>query len=65
MTEIFLLPMFSRRDLQICEGNWAGAEADPQLLLKLVQSELDAGYLLEIPLDKAVQTWGSKVAGGR
>ena len=52
-------------ELQICEGNWAGAEADPQLLLKLVQSELDAGYLLEIPLDKAVQTWGSKVAVGK
>ena len=52
-------------ELQICEGNWAGAEADPQLLLKLVQSELDAGYLLEIPLDKALQTWGSKVAVGK
>ena len=49
-------------ELQICEGNWAGAEADPQLLLKLVQSELDAGYLLEVPLDKALATWGSKVA---
>ena len=32
-------------ELQICEGNWAGAEADPKLLLQLVQSELDAGYL--------------------
>ena len=52
-------------ELQICEGNWVGAEADTQLLLKLVQSELDAGYLLEVPLDKALATWGSKVAVGK
>ena len=34
-------------ELQIYEGNWAGAEADPQLLLTLVQSELDARIRLK------------------
>ena len=52
-------------ELQICEGNWAGAEADPALLLSLVQSEVDAGYLLEVPLAQALETWGKQVAVGK
>ena len=52
-------------ELQICEGNWSGAEADPALLLSLVQSEVDAGYLVEVPLAQALETWGKQVAVGK
>ena len=52
-------------ELQICEGNWSGAEADPALLLTLVQSEVDAGYLVEVPLAQALETWGKQVAVGK
>ncbi|CAJ1368361.1 unnamed protein product, partial [Effrenium voratum] len=38
----------SDEDLQICFGNWGGAEAEPALLADLVQKELAAGYIEEV-----------------
>ena len=51
--------------LQICEANWAGAGADPTLLLTLVRSEVDAIYLVESPLVQALETWGKQVSVGK
>ncbi|OLP88826.1 hypothetical protein AK812_SmicGene29782 [Symbiodinium microadriaticum] len=32
-------------DVQICSGNWPGANEDPELLDEMVQQEYEAGYL--------------------
>ena len=52
-------------ELQICEGNWAGAEADPQLLLKLVQSELDAVICLKSLLTRLCKPGVTRLLWGR
>eukprot|EP00439_Symbiodinium_sp_Y106_P004860 s4716_g1.t1 len=36
-------------DFKICSGNWPGATANPDLLMELLQAELDAGYVIEMP----------------
>ena len=46
------------QDFQICSGNWPGAEEAPELLEKLIQEELSAGYLEPVPsLETAQQRW--------
>ena len=56
----------SDEDLQICFGNWGGAEAEPALLADLVQKELAAGYIEEVSsLADAQERWGDKLAVGR
>ena len=54
-------------ELVICQGNWKGAEDDPALLQQLVQEELDAGYLEELPdIESAFKRWGKdRVAVGK
>ena len=36
-------------DLLACEGNWQGAESEPDLLQELIEEELASGYLEELP----------------
>ncbi|CAE7204615.1 unnamed protein product [Symbiodinium sp. CCMP2592] len=54
-------------DLLVCEGNWQGAEADPALLQELIEEEVSAGYIEEVPsLEAAYERWGKeRVAVGR
>ncbi|CAE7353828.1 PAO [Symbiodinium sp. CCMP2592] len=54
-------------DLLVCEGNWQGAEADPALLQELIEEEVSAGYIEEVPsLEAAYERWGrERVAVGR
>ncbi|CAE7223789.1 unnamed protein product [Symbiodinium sp. CCMP2592] len=54
-------------DLLVCEGNWQGAEADPALLQELIEEEVSAGYIEEVPsLEAAYERWGQeRVAVGR
>ena len=45
-------------DFKICSGNWPGATANPELLMELLQAELDAGYVIELPsLEAARARW--------
>ncbi|CAE7939618.1 unnamed protein product, partial [Symbiodinium necroappetens] len=57
----------SGHDLVVCEGNWQGAESDPGLLQELIQEEIDAGFLEEMPsLEAAYERWGKeRVAVGK
>ncbi|CAE7409167.1 unnamed protein product [Symbiodinium sp. CCMP2592] len=54
-------------DLLVCEGSWQGAEADPALLQELIEEEVSAGYIEEVPnLEAAYERWGrERVAVGR
>ncbi|CAE7042088.1 unnamed protein product [Symbiodinium sp. CCMP2592] len=54
-------------DLLVCEGNWQRAEADPALLQELIEEEVSAGYIEEVPsLEAAYERWGKeRVAVGR
>ena len=40
-------------DLLACEGNWQGAESEPDLLQELIEEELASGHLEELPLETA------------
>ncbi|CAE7277481.1 unnamed protein product [Symbiodinium sp. CCMP2592] len=52
-------------DVQICSGNWPGANEEPELLAELVQQEVDAGYLLVFDsLEEAQKKW-SRIAIGK
>ena len=57
----------SGHDLLVCEGNWLGAESDPALLQELIEEEISAGYLEEMPdLESAYKRWGKdRVAVGK
>lgn len=45
--------------LSICEGNWAGADADPQLTQSLIDEEIRQGWVAKIEggLDEAKRRW--------
>jgi len=45
--------------LAVCEGNWAGADADPQLTQSLIEEEIRQGWVEKIPggLDEAKRRW--------
>ena len=52
-------------DFKICSGNWPGATANPELLMELLQAELDAGYVIEMPSLEAARAKWSRVAIGK
>ena len=43
----------------MCEGNWAGADADPQLTQSLIEEEIRQGWVEKIPggLEEAKRRW--------
>ena len=52
-------------DFKICSGNWPGATANPDLLMELLQAELDAGYVIEMPSLEAARARWPRVAIGK
>ena len=52
-------------DFKICSGNWPGATANPELLMALLQAELDAGYVIEMPSLEAARARWPRVAIGK
>eukprot|EP00439_Symbiodinium_sp_Y106_P049001 s3862_g6.t1 len=52
---------------EYCEGNWQGAEADPALLQELIEEEVAAGFIEEMPdIESAFARWGNeRVAVGK
>ena len=52
-------------DVKICSGNWPGATANPELLMELLQAELDAGYVIEMPSLEAARARWPRVAIGK
>ncbi|CAE7267110.1 unnamed protein product [Symbiodinium sp. CCMP2592] len=52
-------------DVQVCSGNWPGANEEPELLAELVQKEVDKGYVHVFDsLEEAQAKW-SRVAVGK
>ena len=51
--------------LQVCETNWKGARENPDELRNLLQTEIEHGWLEELPLSEARQRWGEHVAVGK
>ena len=52
-------------DFKICSGSWPGATANPDLLMELLQAELDAGYVIEMPSLEAARARWPHVAIGK
>ena len=51
--------------LQVCERNWQGARDHPEELSRLLQEEIDQGWLEELTLEQARSRWGEHVAVGK
>ena len=53
--------------LEHCRGNWLAAEANPDLLHKLVQEEVDKGFVRKFEGDEAqaAKHWPSGTAIGK
>ena len=51
--------------LQICENNWQGARENPEELRRLLQEEIDRGWLEELTFEEAQQRWGEHLAVGK
>ena len=51
--------------LQICENNWQGARENPAELRRLLQEEIDRGWLEELSLEEAQHRWGEHLAVGK
>ena len=52
-------------DIKICSGNWPGATANPDLLMELLEAELAAGYVVEMPSLEAARAKWPRVAIGK
>ena len=52
-------------DFKICSGHWPGAASDPDLLEELMEAELAAGHVVELPSLEAAQARWSRVAIGK
>ena len=52
-------------DVQICSGNWPGANEDPELLDAMVQQEYEAGYLHKCDSLAEAQARWPRVAVGK
>ncbi|CAE7038940.1 unnamed protein product [Symbiodinium sp. CCMP2592] len=55
----------SDEDFKICSGHWPGAEEDPELLEELMEAELAAGYVEELPSLEAARARWARVAIGK
>ena len=52
--------------LQICQDNWSSANQDPSITRTLIQQELDAGFIEEIPnIQVAERRWPKGIALGK
>ena len=52
-------------DFEICSSNWPGATANPDLLMELLEAELAAGYVVEMPSLEAARAKWPRVAIGK
>ena len=52
-------------DFKVCSGNWPGATANPDLLMELLEAELAAGYVVEMPSLEAARAKWPRVAIGK
>ena len=53
-------------ELITCEGNWSGAEKEPELFRSLVQQEVSEGWLQQVgSLQQAEERWPSMTAVGK
>ena len=53
-------------ELEICQDNWKSASQDPATTRQLIQQELDAGFIEEIPSISAAQSrWPKGIALGK
>ena len=59
-------PDVDRPDLEICQDNWKSANQDPATTRQLIQQELDAGFIEEIPSISVAQSrWPKGIALGK
>ena len=59
-------PDVHRPDLQVCQDNWKSANQDPASTRSLIQQELDAGFIEEIPgIAEAERRWPKGIALGK
>ena len=57
-------PALDEHDFLLCTGNWKGAEDDPALLERLLEKEVQAGFLEEVPdLQTAQDRWPQLAIG--
>ena len=53
-------------DLVVCQDNWTSANHDPEVTRKLIQAELNDGFIEELPsIEEAERRWPQGIALGK